>query len=632
MKHGIGLGSSLHWGLWLLVIGVSACGRSGLLADGSVEEDEQTSRGGSGGFSTHRTAKGKGGTAAGGATMSTSVGGTTAIGLTSPQWSSYRWIVVPTKDAQRNTQLIALRLGPMAVEDRQRLDDPGLASETKYGRFSPSGYFYALTEAKGTEAARATRVVDFSTSPPTIRPLKASTSGRPSQWGPWIDDEQIIAYDAKSPSSTTVENCRIVHVRDGSSEPIEFGIPGASCLGYFERSPKGRRLLAFASLGGARAIFSSHFDSAGTRTWVKVADLKANEALAQAAFNDDESYAVIQKVDTSTSALTNDLIPVRFKDTPVGLAPFVVPAEYLVNFVKVAMGAPRFFVHTTRVYENNRGATPILVVNWESGTAEEVTPKYFMSSSPGFTSGGGGLLTYGYEDETGVHGMAWRDLDNSAPSALQSLGSSSSPYVAGGYLSADGRRFFGIAGRAAVAFEDRTGPIELLRFDFTSELSPAFTVVRLTEVSNVDNWLFTADGKHLIYRAVVAGDVYNHADLLTQGRYASELGTYWVSTDQVWDPVRLPLGWTAFDQFFWLPDSAGLLRLSPDGEPLVVSDAYTNAGTGVGFVSNGKHRLHWLNLDASGGTVTDLTPYLGGEPSDTGQPQVPSTWVHDILP
>ncbi|MGC4066650.1 MAG: hypothetical protein QM784_18850 [Polyangiaceae bacterium] len=307
MKHGIGFGRSLNWGPGLLAFGVLACGRSGLLTDGSVEEDEQTSLGGMGGSSgSHRTAKGKGGTQTEGATTSTSVAGTTAIGSTSPSLQSFRWIVVPTKDAQRNTQLIGLRLGLMGVEDRQRFDDPRLASETKYGRFSPTGYYYAVTEGNGAEAERATRVVDFSTSPPTIRQLEPSKSGHPSQWGPWINDGQIIAYDAKSPSSANVENCRIVNVPDGSSEPIEFGIPGASCLGYFERSPKGWRLLAFASLGGARAIFSSHVDSSGRLRWVKVADLKANEALAQAAFNDDESYAVIQKVDTSTSALTND--------------------------------------------------------------------------------------------------------------------------------------------------------------------------------------------------------------------------------------------------------------------------------------------------------------------------------------
>ncbi|MGC4066651.1 MAG: hypothetical protein QM784_18855 [Polyangiaceae bacterium] len=96
--------------------------------------------------------------------------------------------------------------------------------------------------------------------------------------------------------------------------------------------------------------------------------------------------------------------------------------------------------------------------------------------------------------------------------------------------------------------------------------------------------------------------------------------------------MRLPIGWTAFDQFFWLPDGDGLLRLSPDGEPLVVSDAYTNAGTGVGFVGNGKYRLYWLRRDASGGTVIDLNPYLGGELSGTEHPQSPSTWIHDILP
>jgi hypothetical protein len=362
-------------------------------------------------------------------------------------------------------------------------------------------------------------------------------------------------------------------------------------------------------------------------SWVKVADFGVDEVPREIAFNDDESYAVIQRYDPFVPDVPTTLVPVRLNDTAVELAPFVIPAEYYVNSMRGATKAPRFLVNTLRVYSEGEAATPILALNLESNTWTELTPRIFASVSPGFTRAARGILTDAYEDETGAYGVQWLDVESATtPAAAQSVGTPSFPYAFGGYLSADGSRFFGLAGEKIAGKIERTGPVALLR----SEFSPApvsVELLRLTEHSRVDRWLFTSDGSAFIYRAMVDRDVYRRADPPKQSEYVSELGAYWANTDGK-GPVRLALGWTEADRFFWLPDSAGLLRVSPDGEPLVVSDDYTREGA----YGTGKHRLHWLKLNGAQGTVIDLTEYIDADVDPVDDPDFPSAWSATPLP
>jgi hypothetical protein len=308
---------------------------------------------------------------------------------------------------------------------------------------------------------------------------------------------------------------------------------------------------------------------------------------------------VLEKFDLASGRLVNDLVGVRLSEPPVGLTGFSVQSGDWLNYVMLAPTGPRFFVHTTRIIENQRGTNPIIVVDAETGVHGEVTAKYFSSASPGFTLAGLGMVTYGYSDETGTHGVEWLAAADppTQASPVSLVGTTGMP-VRGGILTPDGTAWFGISGMNSGEFATWTGPIDLERFDFAPGYIGPTHLARLSEYANVDNWLFAPDASALVYRVVVTSSQFAAADPLTKGHYTSELGTYWASTASG-APTRLGVAWSAYDGLTWLPDAQGLLRVGPKNSISVVTDATLSTGQGVDYANQGTQNVGATNSPSS---------------------------------
>jgi hypothetical protein len=563
----------------------------------------------------------------------TSFGG--AAGLsTPPTTASRRWLVTETIDGSDNAQLFAFRLGQTSVEDLVRLDTETITSNYQSGQFSPNGRGFAVVEGPIGEGLVATRLIDFDSPRPKITALKKSESGQTNQFGPWLDEHRIIVYESTDYRNFSAENCRVVDMeRPNELEaPFDFGIPEAKCIGYFEVSPQGQWLLAFVQLTEGRAILAAPIEPSGLGVWTKIADLTREEAPATVTFSGDEQYIAVMNVQLGTGSLANHISVAKLSHPPIALKNITLPNDYRPNYVMMAPAGSRMFVHTTRIIENGRGTNPIIVFDLESQTSGEVTSQYFPSSSRGFTANGRGLLTSGYDNEFGSHGVEWLEIGNppvvTTPIVL--AGVDGAP-VRGGELTLDGQSYYGISGSIGPDFPSWRGPIDLLRFDFSPLPSTGTKLLRLSEYSNVDNWLFSPNLSALVFRVAVTSSTYESADPVTQGHYVSEYGTYWASTSGS-GPTRLGLAWSAYDQFKWLPDGTGLLRISPAGEPLVVTDAYSNDGRGLSYVNeNDRYALQWLRLDGGQGVVTDLSTYLGSryQIRDISSAKLPRSWNKD---
>jgi hypothetical protein len=551
---------------------------------------------------------------------------------TPPTTASRRWVVTETKDSSEDAQLFAFRLGKTNVEDLVRLDTETITSTYKSGRFSRNGRGFAVVEGNWGDSVTATRLIDFDAPQPKIMALKKSVSGQTNQWGPWLDEHRIVAYEATDYRDFSAENCRVIDLErpNETPAPFDFGFSGAKCIGYFEVSPQGKWLLAFVQLTEGRAILAAPIETTGLGVWTKIAVLTREEAPATVTFSGDEQYVAIMEVLLGTGGLANHISVAKLIHPPVALKSITLPNDYRPNYVMMAPTGSQLFVHTTRIIENNRGTNPIWVFDLESESSGEVTSYYFSSSSLGFTANGSGLLTYGYNNEFGSHGIEWIEIGNppvvATPIALKG---ENGAWVRGGELTRGGKYYYGISGSMDSDFPSWRGPIDLLRFDFSPQPSKGTQLLRMSEYSNVDNWVFSPDWSALVFRVAVTSSTYESADPVTQGHYVSEFGTYWASTNGS-GPTRLGLSWSAYDQFSWLPDSSGLLRISPENEPLVVTDAYSNSGRGLSYVNeNDKYTLHWLRLDGGQGIITNLSAYLrsGYQIRDTSSVQLPGSWT-----
>jgi hypothetical protein len=602
------------------IVCLTGCSRSGLLP-GEGNRIGLSAQEAEGGSSSVKTDARSGNTSLGGVAGSS----------TPPTTASRRWVVTETIDSSDSVQLFAFRLGQSRVEDLVRLDTETVTSTYKSGQFSPNGRGFAVVEGTIGDSIVATRLIDFDFPRPKTTNLKKSQSGQTNQFGPWLDDHRIIVYESTDYRNFYAENCRIVDLDNPNDEqaPFDFGIPGAKCIGHFEVSPRGRWLLAYVELIEARALLIASIETTGLGVWTKIADLTREEAPATVTYSGDEQHVAIMEVQLGTGSLANHISVAKLSHPPIALENITLPGDCRPNYVMMAPTGSRMFVHTTRLIENNRGTNPIWVFDLESESSGEVTSYYFSSSSLGFTADGGGLLTYGYNNEFGSHGIEWIEVGNppvvATPIALEGK---NGVFVRGGQLNRDGKHYYGISGSIDSDFPAWHGPIDLLRFDFTPQPSTGTHLLRMSEYSNVDNWLFSPDLSALVFRVAVTSSTYESADPVTQGHYVSEFGTYWAKTSGS-GPTRLGLTWSAYDQYNWLPDSSGLLRISPEGEPSVVTDAYSSDGRGLSYVNeNDRYTLQWLRLEGGQGVVTDLSAFLqsGYRIRDTSSVNLPRSW------
>jgi len=595
-----------------------ACSRSGLLTN-SLETDEGLSRnrgaaGGVGAKSTVTTSIPPQVTSPSGSSTTPIEPMAPFVPQVSPSNSSRRWVSVPTEDKENSAQLFAIRLGQSTVEDLIRVDPTDLPHKHVWGAFSQNGRGLAVTVEGAGQDRVASRLWDFGAPRPTVLEVAATSNSSSTYFGPWIGEHRIITCDlGVLPAMGT--NCRILDLDHPSEVSFfgDFGIAGASSMGYFEVSPSQKWLCAFAEIeGGSRALLVAQVLDVGLGTWSKVLDVPIDQAPAVVVFSNDDRYFAQVNVVLATGLLANSISIVRLDNPPVRLPGLRVRAEDYLNYVMWAPNSSRFFAHTTRVLSNGRGVNPIIVADAEMGQSGEVTSAYFPSSSPGFTSAGRGVLTYPYSDETGNHGMEWLEVSEppSAPSPVTLRGVNGMA-VRGGQLDPNGTGFFGISGPSARDFPDAKGPIDLDVFDFSNGFGGPAVVTRLSELANVDTWQFAPSGKSLVYRVVVPTDATTASDLLTQSRYTAELGTYWAGT-AVGGTQRLGLDWTSYHSVMWLPDDSGLLRRGPASYPMVVPAAGTTNGQGVTVVEpSALQLLTWHRFDGGPGVSLDLTAFLG---------------------
>jgi hypothetical protein len=457
----------------------------------------------------------------------------------------------------------------------------------------------------------------------------AEEQGLVAGFGPWLDDHRIVVYDTDQ-EGKLARHARVLDLDEPGqvSRLPELGELGVRFRAYFVTSPSHKWLAALVEAENqAGALLLTRVRPTGLDPWTKVLTFEPGTGPAMLNFSGDEGYLVVEAYSFASGLLSNRVYPVRLSEPPVGLSPYDVPVEEYLDYVMLAPTGARFFVHTTRKIDAAHGSNPITVIDAETAAKLEVTPKYYSSSSPGFTPGGMGILGYAYsyfED----HGMEWFGVPADFSSSVATPLVSGAGYETLGGEWSKGGAWFGLCGNTSSDFTKRTGPIDLERFDFAPVYQGATHLAHLSEYANVDSWSFSPDASALVYRVAVTSSVYAAASPLTQGHYATELGTYWVSTAGG-KPTLLALAWTGYDTLHWLPDNQGLLRSGPEGTVDVVADAHWANGVGANYANPGAtQELHWLRLNGFEGIVTNLSAYLGRGQflSSMYDPEIPDRW------
>lgn len=569
-------------------------------------------------------------TAGGGSNVSETEGASPFEPDPPPDTSSRRWLALPTKSPSGAAELFAMRLGQTVVEDLVRIDPNEPGQTWAGGDFSPKARGFAVTtEANNTW--RATRLVDFDANRPRFIEVPLADDGLFTRFGPWLDDHRIVTYETDAGGfGPLARNCRIIDL-DAPQNAWSFpalGALGSSYMTYLDVSPsRGWLVQLVLNDTGDWSLLLARILNSGISAWTKVVDFGADGGPARLNFSGDEGYLVVETYSKSASTLNDRLYPIRLSDPPVALTPYDATPGDRHLYALLAPTGSRFFEYSYRMLADGNGTNPITVVDAESGAKVEVTPAHYSATSPGFTQDGLGILGYGYsyyED----HGMEWFGVTSEfVAAAAKPLVNGAGLGTRGGSWSPEGA-WYAISGSNEGDFTTWTGPIDLERFDFNPGYAGPTHLARLSEYANVDNWHFAPDASSLVYRVAVTSDVLESTDPLTQGHYASELGTYWVALEVGSTPVALDFVWTDFDALTWLPDSQGLLRFGPVGTTKVVTDAQYGDGTSVKYASDSDKELDWLRLDGGKATALNLTPYLGSEHllSREQDPILPDSW------
>ena len=549
-----------------------------------------------------------------------------------PTLASRHWITVPTLDANAQVQLQALRLGRTTVEDVVQLNQKDETLSAVWGDFSRQGRGLAVSGQRSSGETQGLELWDLSTPIPASLELRIA---RPFSWGPWLGEHSIIVVQAPNqPTDLRAQYCAVLdldHIAQWT--PLDVGIAGSSCGTFYAVSPGQTWLVALAVLGnGSQSLVVAPIINGGLGSFVRVADIPNGQTPANVVFAPHDDYFVLENVDMTTGLRSLDLPVIALGDSPSQVQLIQLATTSYLNFAMWAPSGPRLFVHTTRIDPDYRGSNPIYVVDAQTGNIQEVTARYFSGSTPGLTVAGLGIVTDAYSDSTGSYGMQWTRLVDLAAvppqSAQVALSDSSGNPIFDGYLRNDGSAFFGLSTPLFRPGPSTPGPVDLTRYEFGSNATIASQpTVRLSSYADVRRWLASPDENYLVYHVAVTSDAYASADLLTQGHYTSEAGTFLLPLSGG-SSTRLAMDWNSYQSLLWLPDSAGLLRMGPASPPSVEADMTIDDGQLTLVDPSLTNSIFWFQLDGAQGRLVDLTPYLGkgNQYLNTWQPGFAKVW------